>query len=284
MTAGGQKTAARARRENFPVASRLIPAEHRPTILAFYAFARAADDIADRPGVEAAEGQRALADLDAILAGDPAPANAAPPQARAAATDLRDRLTARGVSVQHARHLLQAFQRDLRKNRTDSWSDLLAYCRYSAAPVGRFLLDLHGEDRSVWGPADALCAALQILNHLQDCQADYRRLDRVYIPANWLRDAGLTADALAAPRSDPALRGVFDLTLEGVDRLLAAAAPLPAAIRHRRLRLEAAVILSLAQALRRALARRDPLAARVRLSPPARLWAGLIGLARGLKT
>lgn len=275
---------ARARRENFPVASRLIPAELRPLVLAFYAFARAADDIADTPGGDPEDGRRALAALDAILAGDPAPADAAPPAARAAAEALRDGLTARGVSVQHARHLLQAFQRDLRKNRTDSWSDLLTYCRYSAAPVGRFLLELHGEDRSVWGAADALCAALQILNHLQDCQADYRRLDRVYIPANWLRDAGLTADALAAPRSDPALRGVFDLTLEGVDRLLAAAAPLPAAIRHRRLRLEASVILSLAQALRRALGRRDPLAARVRLSPPARLWAGLIGLARGLRS
>ncbi|MHA1114020.1 MAG: squalene/phytoene synthase family protein, partial [Alphaproteobacteria bacterium] len=148
---------------------------------------------------------------------------------------------------------------------------------------GRFVLDLHGEDRNAWPAADALCAALQILNHLQDCKDDFLRLDRVYIPDAWLREAGLTADALAAPRADAALRGVLDRTLDGVDRLLATAAALPGAIRHRGLRLETAVILSLAIALRRALARRDPLAGRVRLSPPARIHAALIGLARGLR-
>ncbi|MHA1113772.1 MAG: squalene/phytoene synthase family protein, partial [Alphaproteobacteria bacterium] len=172
MTAEDQKTAARARRENFPVASRLIPAALRPHVLAFYAFARAADDIADAPGGDAKTRLRALTALDAILAGQNSVADDAPPAARAAAEALRDRLAARGVAVIHARHLLQAFQQDVRKNRTDSWSALLAYCRYSAAPVGRFVLDLHGEDRNAWPAADALCAALQILNHLQDCKDD----------------------------------------------------------------------------------------------------------------
>ena len=82
------------------------------------------------------------------------------------------------------------------------------YCRYSAMPVGRFVLDVHGESRDLWPANDALCAALQVINHLQDCAKDYRELDRVYLPLDVLdglrrrrRDAGR-----GRQRSGPARR------------------------------------------------------------------------------
>ena len=86
------------------------------------------------------------------------------------------------TTAQHCHDVLRAFRLDATKLRYRDWDDLMEYCRYSAAPVGRQLLDLHGESRDTWPASDALCAALQVLNHLQDCADDYRGLDRVYLP------------------------------------------------------------------------------------------------------
>ena len=88
----------------------------------------------------------------------------------------------RHLSPRHAQDLLTAFRMDVTKLRYRDWDDLIGYCTYSAMPVGRFVLDVHGESRTTWPANDALCAALQIINHLQDCGKDYRDLDRVYIP------------------------------------------------------------------------------------------------------
>ena len=78
--------------------------------------------------------------------------------------------------------LLEAFRRDVTKLRYADWDELMDYCRYSATPVGRFVLDVHGESAPTWPANDALCAALQVINHLQDCAKDYREIDRVYLP------------------------------------------------------------------------------------------------------
>ena len=87
----------------------------------------------------------------------------------------------------HPLDLLTAFRADVSKRRYANWDELMHYCRYSAMPVGRFVLDLHGEDRSVWAYSDPLCSALQVINHLQDCAKDYRALDRVYLPLDAMR-------------------------------------------------------------------------------------------------
>ena len=108
----------------------------------------------------------------------------------AAAVRLRAALAAHNLSPQHAQDLLAAFRLDVTKLRYRDWDDLIDYCRYSAMPVGRFVLDVHGESRDCWPANDALCAALQIINHLQDCQEDYRNLDRVYIPLDALAASG----------------------------------------------------------------------------------------------
>ncbi|MGQ0662108.1 MAG: squalene/phytoene synthase family protein [Pseudomonadota bacterium] len=262
--------------ENFPVGSWLLPAGLRPVVAAFYRLARAADDIADHPGLDPATKIARLLALDAALTGSAGGDPAAP-----LAIDLKRQFDERGLSIANPRHLLAAFRADAANRGCRTWSDLLAYCRYSAAPVGRFLLELHGEDGEAKPASDALCAALQIVNHLQDCQADYRDLRRLYIPLDWLRAAGLDPEALLEPQASLALRAVLDRVLAGIDRLNQAAGTLPRLIKNRGLRMEAAAILDISRRLARKLRRRDPLAGRVALSRREKLTAVAVGVVRG---
>jgi phytoene/squalene synthetase len=150
-------------------------------------------------------------------------------------------------------------------------------------PVGRFVLDVHGEDRATWPANDALCAALQVVNHLQDCKKDYLSLDRVYIPEPMLAEAGLSVEALGADRAAPGLRAVIDrLALQTRD-LLRQSAPFAREIRDTRLAAEVAVIQRLAEDLTEGLLRRDPLSDRVHHSKArAALLAGGALLSHGI--
>lgn len=249
--------------ENFPVGSFLIGPDERPAVHAYYRFARVADDVVDNTELSAQEKISRLHALDDVLHGK----RAAPERADAqSAARLRDVLTARRLSLSVASDLIVAFCMDAEKNRYQGWDELLHYCRYSANPVGRFLLTLHGEKEESFGPSDALCTALQIVNHLQDVSADLRKLDRCYVPLPWLEEEGVTVEDLALGRSKPGVRRVFDRMLEGVDALNAQAARLPALVADRRMRLEAAVIVSLCLRLTERLKKQDPLAERVALS------------------
>src|SRR5207253_11299858 len=120
--------------------------------------------------------------------------------------DLRSQLAARQLSPRHAQDLLVAFRMDVTKLRYRDWDDLMGYCTYSAMPVGRFVLVVRGESRGTWPANDALCAALQIINHLQDCGKDYRNLNRVYIPVDALAHAAASVESLGAAKATPALR------------------------------------------------------------------------------
>jgi hydroxysqualene synthase len=247
------------RDENFPVASRLVRAELRPTILAFYRFARAADDVADH---ESASPDRKLAELERLEAGLRGETGA-----RAEGERLRVALQARGLTDRHALDLLEAFRRDVTKRRYSDWPELMDYCRYSASPVGRFVLDLHGESTALWPLNDALCNALQVINHLQDCAKDYRQLDRVYVPLDGLRAAGLGVESLADPRASPALRDVIAALARRTGALLDQSRPFADGIADRRLALEVGVIQALAESLVHRLERRDPLSERVHHHP-----------------
>ena len=249
--------------ENFPVGSWLIRRDLRVHVHAFYRFARNADDIADSPVLAAADKVRRLDRMAAILEGASGGASGSESPA---ATAMRESLAATRVTAQHCHDVLQAFRLDAVKLRYRDWDDLMEYCRYSAAPVGRQLLDLHGESRATWPAADALCSALQVLNHLQDCAADYRALDRVYLPLADLEAAGGGVEMLVAPAASPGLRRVLDTMLDRTERLIAAAHGLPPRVAARGLRWESAVIVGLAERLARRLRRGDPLAARVTLA------------------
>src|SRR6516165_8909419 len=185
------------RDENFPVASFLIHPRHREAILAFYDFVRTADDIADHASLAASDKLDLLGRLESGLLGGN--------DADAAAVRLRAALDRHGLSPKHAQDLIAAFKLDVTKLRYRDWDDLIAYCSLSAMPVGRFVLDVHGESRSTWPANDALCAALQIINHLQDCKDDYHNLNRVYIPQDALAASGSGAEALGGDCASPAL-------------------------------------------------------------------------------
>ena len=264
--------------ENFPVASWLLPKESRPHVIAFYRFARAADDIADGTEGTVTEKCDRLDRMLGVLDGAE-PANG---QEQAAAR-LVESLAQTGVTDQYARHVLQAFRRDAENPRCRTWSDLMLYCRFSAAPVGRFLIDTTGEDAAAYPASDALCAALQVLNHLQDCGDDRRNIDRVYIPTDWLASEGASVNDLDGDRASPALRQVLDRCLDGVDVLLTQAAPLSGLLGHSRLRYDAAVIYEIAGRLTTRLRREDPLAGRVSLGKAERAVCLARGLVRGLR-
>ena len=244
--------------ENFPVASRIIAPRYRAPILAFYRFARAADDAADHASLDPSTKLAILATLEDTLLGKS--------DAAADALPLRAELQRLDLTPQHALDLLRAFRQDVTKTRYATWAELIDYCRYSAMPVGRFVLDVHGESKSTWAPSDALCTALQIINHVQDCGKDYRDLDRVYIPFDDLARHGADVADLARPRSSAQLLACLRDVVTRTGKLLPEASQLPPHVSDLRLSVETSVIVGLARALINLLNKRDPLADRVHLS------------------
>ena len=260
-----------ANTENFPVGSWLIPAECRPHVYAFYNFARCSDDIADSPSLPVAEKLAALVPAREALGLDE---TVLPDWAVA----YHRSLLVSGNSPRHGRDLLSAFIQDVTKLRYRDWDDLMDYCLRSASSVGRVMMDIHGESDADFEGSDALCNALQVLNHLQDCKKDYRRLNRVYIPEPWLHEAGAGVEDLVRDAATPAVRRVIDQCLDGVETLLGRAREMPGSVRRRGLRLESAVILKLAWRLTERLRREDPLAGRVKVSRLGWLAAGAHGI------
>jgi squalene synthase HpnC len=260
--------------ENFPVASWLIARRHRRPILAFYEFVRIADDIADHPSLSEVEKLTHLDRLEASLLGRETD--------NAAGVTLRAALQERNLSPQHAQDLLTAFRRDVTKRRYQSWDELIDYCRYSATPVGRFVLDVHGESRSTWPASDNVCAVLQIINHLQDCVKDYRDLDRVYIPLDALAAVGSSVEALSEPHASPQLLACLHRLAERSGAMLDDGSVLPRQISDWRLSLEIAAIVTLARHFVRLLRNRDPLSERVRLGKFGVAAVGALGATKGL--
>ena len=260
--------------ENFPVASWLIHARHRPPVLAFYEFVRVADDIADHPALSAPEKIERLDRLEAGLLGRA--------EAEPVAAHLRAILSERGLSPRHVQDLLTAFRMDATKLRYRDWDDLIHYCSYSAMPVGRFVLDVHGDSRSTWPANDALCAALQIINHVQDCAKDYRDLDRVYIPQDALARHGTSVEALREPKASPQLRSCLRDVVERTASLLRGAEIFSTQVNDLRFGLEIAVIYRVAQTLTQRLMQRDPLSERVHLNKAEFAGVGMLGVLEGL--
>lgn len=249
--------------ENFPVGSVLIARALRPHVHAYYDFARATDDIADNALLSPEEKVARLDAMQAVLLGTRDGADRADV---ASAVRLRASLAATGITPSRGTDLIVAFRQDAVKQRYASWAELANYCRYSANPVGLYLLDLHGESPATHGSSDALCTALQVLNHLQDCKADLLELGRCYLPEAWLAAEGEGVDSVRRAQSSAGLRRVLDRALDEVDRLNREASRLPGLIADRRMRLEAAVIVGLSHRLARRLRREDPLARRVKLT------------------
>lgn len=201
---------ARTHYENFPVASFLLPRAMRPHVAAVYAFARTADDFAD-------EGQRAPAERLALLDDwgrrlDQAVKARVPEDE----TDASAIFTAVGATIATCRldpqlfaNLLSAFRQDVTTVRHETWADLIDYCRRSADPVGRLVLQIAGyHDAALAQQSDRVCTALQLTNHWQDFDIDWRR-GRLYVPFEFVREAGADLADLDRRRITPAWRAVW---------------------------------------------------------------------------
>jgi phytoene/squalene synthetase len=168
---------------------------------------------------------------------------------------------------------------DVTKLRYETWDEVIHYCRYSAMPVGRFMLDVHGENASTWTASDALCAGLQINNHLQDCGKDFKNLNRVYLPRDALAASGASVEQLGGVRSAPALLQCLQSLAARNEILLEDSKSLAAEVRDFRLGLEISVIQSFADRIVRLLRVHDPLSERVHLNPVELLAFSLGGMA-----
>jgi squalene synthase HpnC len=272
MTSASELRSGKTHRdENFPVASWIIHPRHRALILAFYNFVRTADDIADHATLGADDKLRYLDLFEAELLGKG--------DTQKEAVSLRHALAARAMSPRHALDVLVAFRMDVTKLRYENWDDVIHYCRYSAMPVGRFMLDVHGESTSTWAASDALCAALQINNHLQDCAKDYRDLNRVYLPRDVLATAGASVEMLGEAKSPAPLLQCLQALAVRTETLLNESKSLAAEVKDFRLGLEISVIQAFADKIVGMLKVRDPVSERVHLGPLELLGQSLGGIA-----
>jgi squalene synthase HpnC len=272
MTSASELRSGKTHRdENFPVASWIIHPRHRALILAFYNFVRTADDIADHATLSEHDKLRLLDLLEAELLGKG--------DSQPEAVNLRRALAERSMPPRHALDVLIAFRMDVTKLRYENWDEVIHYCRYSAMPVGRFMLDVHGESMSTWPASDALCAGLQINNHLQDCGKDFRDLNRVYLPRDALALAGASVEELGRSRASvPLLQCLHSLAVR-TEVLLNESKSLSAEVKDFRLGLEISVIQAFADRIVGLLKVRDPLSERVHLGALELIAFSLGGMA-----
>jgi len=217
--------ATKARNENFPVASRLLPRAVRANLMAIYGFARLTDDVGDE-----AEGDRlALLDwLEAEL--DRAASGRAIHPVLVQLTPVIRELD---LSLDPFRRLIEANRMDQRITRYRSFGDLVDYCMFSAAPVGRLVLAVFGVSTSERiASSDKVCIALQLVEHLQDVGEDARR-GRVYLPTEDLDRFGCTQAELLGSGSSPALRRLVAMEVLRARDLLRVGVPLAASLRLR---------------------------------------------------
>lgn len=221
---------ARRHYENFPVGSWLLPRAMRRPVTVIYAFARTADDLADEGDLAPAErlaGLQKMADmLNGIAAGIS--------QSDFIGHALADVITRYDLPMSLFHDLLNAFRQDVTKTHYENFGEIMDYCRRSANPIGRLLLQLHGDtDARHLAYSDAICSALQLINFYQDLHQDYLENGRIYIPRDELQRFDIREDQFRDQRTDFALQCLMHLQYERAQRLLLSGAPLAKHVRGR---------------------------------------------------
>ncbi len=215
--------------ENFPVASLLLPVPLRLAVAAIYGFARSADDFADEGDLAPAERLRLLAayqaELDRIERGEPT--------GHPVFLRLRPHIAAHALPLQPFRDLLDAFAQDVVKDRYASFAELLDYCRRSADPVGRLLLQLFGAATPEnLRRSDAICSALQLINHWQDVGIDLGKghNGRIYLPQDDMKRFNVTEDQLKCRLINADFRALMRVQVMRARALMLEGAPLGRAL------------------------------------------------------
>ena len=253
--------------ENFPVSSFIVDNKLKEVIRIFYFFARTADDIADHSEISSSKKTSILLFLDKTLKLEKK-------------TDIKKlnnliKLFPKLKSAKkYSRQILKAFVMDAEKKKYKNWEDLIYYCKYSANPVGRFVIDAfyyykrkpNINLKKIYKASDELCSALQIINHIQDFKEDYKNLRRIYIPDSFFRKFSLKKDSLSDERSS---YNFNKLKLEMIDKVLKSLENTKKGLMHIdiwSLRKETLIILNIAKRLCNLLKKSDPLEKKIKLS------------------
>ena len=229
------------KQENFPVGSWLLSKNLRPQILIFYKFARAADDIADSPNLTSKEKIKRLNLFKKAIENNKIKIQKA--------ENLKKICLQNKIKINYALNLLKAFKQDAVKKRYKNWSELINYCKYSAVPVGRFIIDLHKEKKVSYKCSDPLCTALQILNHVQDCKDDYNKINRVYLPSTFLKKYNVKLQQLKKSYTEKNLRLAINEVLTHTEKLIKQADKYKKIMRNNKLSKETTFILEIAKSL-----------------------------------
>ena len=248
--------------ENFPVASFLMTKKIRSIVRVFYFFARMADDIADHQKLSSNQKKKILLFFDNAIS-----------KSKKTNNKILDKMIAKFKELpsgkKYSRNLLKAFMMDASNKKYKNWNDLLYYCKFSANPVGRFVIDAVNERKNIekiYEASDSLCTALQIINHIQDCKKDFRQLNRVYIPDSFFRKYSLDKKTL---RKSKSVENFERLKIEIVDNVLVSLRKTKLGLREIkswRLRKETLIILNIAKRLCYLLKINDPLEKQIKLS------------------
>ena len=248
--------------ENFPVASFLMTKKIRSIVRVFYFFARMADDIADHQKLSSNQKKKILFFFDNAIS-----------KSKKTNNKILDKMIAKFKELpsgkKYSRNLLKAFMMDASNKKYKNWNDLLYYCKFSANPVGRFVIDAVNERKNIekiYEASDSLCTALQIINHIQDCKKDFKELNRVYIPESFFKKYSLDKKTLRKSKSE---ENFERLKIEIVDNVLVSLRKTKLGLREIqswRLRKETLIILNIAKRLCNLLKINDPLEKQIKLS------------------
>lgn len=260
-----------AKNENFPVGM-LVSKKLKPLVQLYYQAARQADDIADNPELTSAQKLQLLAQAEQDFFA----------RTDSIAGKLGQAFAAENLDSSLYTDLLTAFRRDAQNEKIEIWEQLPDYCRYSAAPVGRFMLAIHNENPSTYLPAEALCTVLQISNHLQDIKTDMCLLQRCYLPKDLLEKYGVAESDLYLSAETPQLQALIAEICSRLRAMLQDAAVLPRLVRSLRLKAELGVIFSLTNSMLKKIEQKDIIASPIRLIGfdwcKALIWGTLKGI------
>jgi squalene synthase HpnC len=212
--------------ENFPVASLLLPAHLRYAVSVIYQFAREADDIADEGDASESARLQALQSYEDQLLLIQAYIQPESPFFKT----LQQVVRTHKLEVQSLLDLISAFKQDVVKTRYADFEELLDYCRRSANPVGRLMLQLYAADTQqnrLW--SDQICTALQLINFYQDIAVDLQKhgqIGRIYLCQDEMQAAGITEQDLRQQRLDSIWQAFFLYNVARAEQFLLAGKPL----------------------------------------------------------
>ena len=262
-----------AKDENFPV-GRLVNSKLRSIVQAYYTAARKADDIADDLNLSDAQKLQLLNEEEKNFFS----AN------NTVAGNLGRIFVGENLDCHLYTDLLEAFRRDAKNTPIEIWEQLLDYCKYSAAPVGRFMLAIHDESAAAYLPAETLCAVLQITNHLQDMKADACNLRRCYLPAQMMNKYGVEFTDICLTKATPSLQALIKDITTRLRAMLKDAKFLFSLVQSRRLKAELGVIFSLTHSMLKKIEKGDVIALRPKLNLIDWQKAFLAGIGLGVFT